>query len=82
MTTIITIITIMDYSTKSYTQETPAWLWKAWTHGPADDYDRYDQRLTRLIAADVLEHCPDELGDDQQRHATDLATEVDFADVE
>lgn len=66
----------MDYTTKGYNQQTPTWLWKAWTHGPADDYDRYDQRLTQLIAADVIEHCPDELEGEQHRRAVDLATEV------
>jgi len=71
----------MDYTTTGYTQETPSWLWSIWTKGPADGYDRYDQRLTRLIAADVLENCPDELDAEQRQMATTLATEVTFTDV-
>jgi len=40
--TITIIITTMDSRSRSYTQETPAWLWKAWTDGgPGARADRY-----------------------------------------
>lgn len=72
----------MDYTTRGYNQQTPTWLWKAWKHGPGDDYDRFDQRLTQLMAVDVLDYYGDELDDDKRDRAADLATEVSFVDVE
>lgn len=66
----------MDFGTTCYTQETPGFLWDAFTKGPADDYERYSQRLTRLIAADVLANNPDELDPQQQEIAERLADEV------
>lgn len=71
----------MDFSTTCYTQETPGFLWTAFTNGPADRYERYNERITQLIAADVLTQCPDELTDDQRRIVEALASEVEFADV-
>lgn len=72
----------MDYSTRSYTQETPAWLWDAFTDGgPAGRCDRYSDRITQLIAADVLANCPDQLDEGQRDLAEDLATEVNLDGV-
>lgn len=68
----------MDYGTKAYTQETPTWLWEAFTDGgPAAQSERYSERIAQLIAADVLENAPDQLDDREQREAEALAAEVD-----
>jgi len=69
----------MEYGTKAYTQETPTWLWEIWTgEGPGTQADRYCDRITQLIAVDVLVHCPERLDDRQQREAESLAAEVDL----
>lgn len=69
----------MDHTTRCYTQETPAWLWNAFTDGgPAAEYDRYSDRIAQLIAADVLANNPDELTEEQRRYAEQLSTEVDL----
>lgn len=44
----------MDHRTSPYTQETPRWLWQRFTNGPGDRHDRYSDRITALIALDVL----------------------------
>jgi hypothetical protein len=81
ITTITTIITttvaMLNIDTRSYQTDTPVFLWDVWTKdGPADDCERYAHRLTQLVAADVLEHCPDELTDDERAMAEQLAGEV------
>lgn len=65
------------YRTTSYQTETPKWLWQAWTAGPASDTDRYSDRLTALVARDVLEHAPEQLADDERRDARKIIEEVD-----
>ncbi len=72
----------MDYGTRSYTQETPSWLWEAWTDGgPGAQADRYCDRIVKLIAADTLANAPGQLTDQQRREAEALAAEVDFDGV-
>lgn len=61
----------------SYTQETPKPLWEAFTRGPAAAYDRYSQRLTELIAEDVLEHHGDELDDDLREFCEEIVGRED-----
>jgi hypothetical protein len=67
--------------TTKYQQETPSWLWSAWTAGPGADADRYDRRICRLIAADVLDEAPEQLDDEEVAAAEELAKEVSIADV-
>lgn len=64
------------FRTSSYTQETPKFLWEPWTKGPADDHDRYGERINSLIAIDTLAHCPDELDQDELAQAVELASRV------
>lgn len=72
------IITMSHYTEQtSYTQETPKPLWEAFTRGPAAPYDRYSQRLTELIAADVLQHRGDELDDDLREFCEEIVERDD-----
>ncbi len=72
----------MDSRSRSYTQETPAWLWLAWTDGgPGARADRYCDRITKLIALDVVANSPEQLSDREQREAEALAAEVDLDGV-
>jgi len=81
VTTTIIITTIMiDHSTRSYTQETPGWLWSAFTNGPADEHDRIKDRIVCLQAVDVLENCPEQLTEAERQRAERLAAEVGFYD--
>ncbi len=69
----------MDSRSRSYTQETPAWLWEAWTDGgPGARADRYCDRITKLIAADVVANASEQLSERQEREAEALAAEVDL----
>lgn len=72
----------MDSRTRSYTQETPAWLWKAWTDGgPGARADRYCDRIAKLIADDVVANASVQLSEQEQREAEALAAEVDLDGV-
>lgn len=62
----------MIHETRSYQTETPVFLWTHWTEGPASDYDRYKDRLTELIAEDVLEHCSDRLTERERKLAEEI----------
>lgn len=66
----------MNHNTKSYTQETPAWLWEPWTGGPGSEADRYAERLNALMALDVLSYCPEQLEATERREARRLVREV------
>lgn len=72
----------MDFGTTCYTQETPAFLWDAWTDGgPAGDgYDRYSQRLTELIALDLLLTAPAQLDADERHYAKALVDGLGLAE--
>lgn len=62
--------------TKSYQTETPAFLWDPFTEVIADDYPRYKDRITVLIAEDVLEHCPERLSDRERELAQEIVEEL------
>lgn len=69
----------MDYGTSSYTQETPRWLWQHFTNGPGDRHERYSDRITALIALDVLRDPDTALPDPQRREAEQLVEQLDGA---
>lgn len=68
----------MDYGTSSYVQETPRWLWRPWTAGPAEPYDRFDQRITQLLALDALANCPETLSARERARAETLVEDLEL----
>lgn len=66
----------MQYGTTSYTQETPKQLWHRFKTGPAEDYDRIHDRITELIALDVLATASEQLPDDEQAYYQDLVDDL------
>lgn len=64
------------FRTSCYTQETPKFLWDPWTSGPADEHDRYGERINSLIALDTLAHCPGQLGEQERAQAIELAARI------
>lgn len=77
ITTITTIIIMTtEYGTISYTQETPRWLWQRFTNGPGDQHDRYSERITGLIALDVLWDPGVDLPQSEQAQAKALVEEA------
>lgn len=57
----------LDHSITTYQTDNPRWLWRLFTSGPADDADRYGDRVTALIARDVLEHFDDLSGNELEQ---------------
>lgn len=64
------------FDTTTHQIEQPTFLWKVWTNGPADEYDRYSDRIRILLAEDVLDDCPDRL-DQRQRELVERIIEED-----
>jgi len=77
ITTIVTIIIMKLYETTSYQIENPTFLWKAWTNGPAEDYERHKDRITVLIADDILENCPERLNERERAIVEEILEEGD-----
>lgn len=60
-------------TTTSYQIETPEFLWRAFRHGPADEYRKVSHRLVVLQARDVLEHAPEQLDDEERERVEEIA---------
>lgn len=74
ITIIIAIImTNLPATTTSYQIETPAFLWRAFQKGPAEDYQKAMHRLTVLQARDVLENAPEQLDEDERERVEEIA---------
>lgn len=44
----------MTFGTKTYPVESPKVLWKYWKRVHEEDYDRFNERVVELLAADLM----------------------------